>query len=45
MPEDFMSFMQTLDAEFSGRLLRVFKGPTWSGCDPSDVGLPQKVLS
>jgi hypothetical protein len=45
MPQDFAVFVETLDAEFPGRLLRLFRGPMWSGCATNDVGLISKVSS
>jgi hypothetical protein len=45
MPKDFLSFVETLDAEFPGRLMTVFRGPMWSECEIEEIGVTQKVFN
>lgn len=42
MPNDFKSWLQSLDAEFKGRLLKMIRGPMWwSGQPVKDHGNPK----
>ena len=36
-------WLESMDAEFEGRLLRMIRGPMWSGLDKKDEGNPLKV--
>ena len=41
--EDYVSWLESLDAECSGRLVKILRGPMWSGQDKTDHGNPLKV--
>jgi hypothetical protein len=41
--DDYVSWLESLDAEFSGRLIKILRGPMWSGQDQSNYGKPLKV--
>ena len=43
MPDDFRSWLLTLDAEFDGRLIKMLRGPMWSGLSPEEIGNPLMV--
>ena len=43
-PEDFRMWRETMESEFGGgKFKRLFRGPMWSSCEVTDIGVPQKV--
>ncbi|KAK3739432.1 hypothetical protein QZH41_015586 [Actinostola sp. cb2023] len=44
-PEDYRSWLETLESEFPSRFHRLFAGPMWSNQDKEDQGDPHKALA
>ena len=43
-PEDFRMWRETMESEFGGgKFKRLFRGPMWSSCEVTDIGVSQKV--
>ncbi|KAK3703408.1 hypothetical protein QZH41_003904 [Actinostola sp. cb2023] len=43
-PDDYKTWLETMDTEFPGRFKRLFAGPMWSGCDQGDIGYTLKSI-
>ena len=44
-PEHFRMWRETMESEFGGgKFKHLFRGPMWSSCEVTDIGVPQKVL-
>ena len=40
MPDGFQSWVETMDALFPALVLRLIRGPMWSGAAPEEIGRP-----